>query len=209
MRIIYDDKRVEQALEQLKLRDYFDTEHLEFRMYEYEKGEFLSAPHIAQKDLLFLVQGTVQIYGIHKDARLIPVNLAKEGTIVGDLEFCMKVNSPMFSEAVEKVVCLALSVEIYGEMLNRDVKFLHYLIRSLSKKVYLYTDMDFPAISLEERVLAHMKRLERNQTLRGINEASLQFQCSRRQLQRVLKKLCDEGIMVKVKKGEYKLCDPE
>lgn len=205
MRIIKEEQKVEQALEQLEIRDCFDTKNLRFKMHEYEKGEFLSAPHIVQKDLLFLVEGTVQIYGIHNDARLIPVNLVKKGTLIGDLEFCTGMNSTLFSEAADNVICLALSVDVYRDVLNRDIKFLHYLIRSLIKKVYFYTDMDSPAVSLEERVLSHLKMQRRDYTLRGIGEAALQFHCSRRQLQRVLRKLCDEGSVEKVKKGEYRL----
>ena len=39
----------------------------------------------------------------------------------------------------------------------------------------------------------------------GMESATLQLRCSRRQLQRVLKKLCLQGKIEKVGKGRYRL----
>ena len=41
--------------------------------------------------------------------------------------------------------------------------------------------------------------------LEGIEHATLRLRCSRRQLQRVIKDLCDQGLVVKVGKGKYQL----
>ena len=42
-------------------------------------------------------------------------------------------------------------------------------------------------------------------SLKSIEEATNYLHCSRRQLQRILKKLCVEGKMIKVGKGKYKI----
>ena len=42
-------------------------------------------------------------------------------------------------------------------------------------------------------------------SLKSIEEATNYLHCSRRQLQRILKKLCDEGKMIKEGKGKYKI----
>ena len=42
-------------------------------------------------------------------------------------------------------------------------------------------------------------------SLKSIEEATNYLHCSRRQLQRILKKLCDEGKIIKEGKGKYKI----
>lgn len=42
-------------------------------------------------------------------------------------------------------------------------------------------------------------------SLKSIEEAINYLHCSRRQLQRILKKLCDENILIKEGKGKYKI----
>ena len=42
-------------------------------------------------------------------------------------------------------------------------------------------------------------------SLKSIEEATNYLHCSRRQLQRILNKLCDEGKMIKEGKGKYKI----
>ena len=44
-------------------------------------------------------------------------------------------------------------------------------------------------------------------SLKSIEEATNYLHCSRRQLQRILKKLCDEGKMIKEGKGKYRMPD--
>lgn len=67
MRKIEDRELVEMWIQRENIRDYFDTPGLVFQGYRYEKGEFLSAPDIPYEKLLFLVEGSFQIYGIRDD----------------------------------------------------------------------------------------------------------------------------------------------
>ena len=58
--------------------------------------------------------------------------------------------------------------------------------------------------SIEERFLYYLKYYCYG-SLKSIEEATNYLHCSRRQLQRILKKLCDEGKMIKEGKGKYKI----
>lgn len=64
--------------------------------------------------------------------------------------------------------------------------------------------MDVAAATIEERVVLYMQATP-GQELWGIENAVLQLRCSRRQLQRVLKKLCASGRAEKTGKGCYRL----
>lgn len=75
---------------------------------------------------------------------------------------------------------------------------------SQSEELCILGDMEFVYQSIEERFLYYLKYYCYG-SLKSIEEATNYLHCSRRQLQRILKKLCDEGKMIKEGKGKYKI----
>lgn len=205
MQEIRDMEKISSWLRSEGIDQYFDTPDLKFRAYQFEKNELIAGPHIVLENILFLVKGVLQIYGIHADGALSPVNSITKPSILGDVEFCAGGCSPFYVEAKTPVVCLALPVKEYGEALNRDLKFLHVLIDSFVTKLNFYGAYHVESASIEDRVMAYLEQINPEHEINGIEAATLRLQCSRRQLQRVLKKLCGEGKIVKSGKGQYRL----
>lgn len=205
MKIIYDEQLLQRSLQELDLGSKFQMEKIQPVLCMYEKGELVTGPHIEQKYLLFLVSGMVQIYGIGIDGRKIPVNLVQKGTIIGDVEFCNARNSNLFSETVKEVLCIGIYIPQYREILENDISFLRFLLSSVSSKVYLTSASDSPEISVEEKLFSYMKKECAENILDGVEHAALRLQCSRRQLQRVLRDLCEQGRLVRLGKGRYKM----
>lgn len=204
MKRISDQNRITAWLKASGVEQWFDTPGLAFQAFVYEKGEYLAAPDRRMDWLFFLVEGTVRIYGIHEGGSLLPVNQLQPPALLGDLEFVEEGRSAFYVEAGSRVVCLALPVQVYREALDRDVRFLHTLLRSYAAKLKLFSVMDVAAATIEERVVLYMQAAP-GRELRGIENAVLQLRCSRRQLQRVLKKLCASGRVEKTGKGRYRL----
>ena len=69
------------------MRGYFDTPHLVFQAYSFEKGEYITSPDVPMDKLLFCIRGTIQIYGIRDDGGISPIGLARSPAILGDVEF--------------------------------------------------------------------------------------------------------------------------
>lgn len=205
MKKITDAGRIADWVEREKIQDYFDTKDLEFQANEYEKGEFITSPYISPGQVLFLVEGVVQIYSLRNDGGISPISQTTKLALLGDMEFCTQEPSLFFVEAKTRVVCLTLSIDKYREELNRDLRFLHALLQSFLNKLKIFSSINVVALTIEERVLLYMKTLSPNGELQGIETATVQLRCSRRQLQRVLKKLCDEGEVEKIGKGHYRL----
>lgn len=205
MRKIRDKKEIEYWLNEGNIRENFNTQNLIFYLHKYEKGEYLTSPNNSTSDLLFVVKGTVQIYSVYDDGNIVPVNQIDSPTLIGDIEFSKERNSPFFVEAKTEVICIAISMEKYREELNCDLKFLHMLIKSYIDKLQLFTSIDIQASTIEEKVLLYMKNINPNNEINSIEGAMHQIRCSRRQLQRVLKKLCILGKIEKIGKGKYKL----
>ena len=207
MKTIHDDELLQKYIRELELEKKFDLALTKPFLCSFEKGELLSGPYIRQRYLLFLVAGIAQIYGIGIDGRKIPVNLARKGTVIGDVEFCSEKNSPLFSEVIKDLLCVGISITGNREYLRNNVRFLQFLLESVSSKVYLTRVADAPAVSVEEKLLHYMREECENHILEGVEHATLRLTCSRRQLQRVLSELCEQGMIRKIGKGKYRLCE--
>ena len=205
MKYIDDEKLLERLLIQEGIIEHFETSGLDFRLVEYEKGELICAPGRPLEDILFTVRGTVQVYGLREDGKWLPVSQGMGRTAMGAIEFVQPGLPVFYTEAVEDLLCVSLPIERNREALERDCVFLMYLLKCINSMVVTYTLIGHREHSVEERVLTFLRDVQPDHTLHSINQGLLQFHCSRRQLQRVVKRLCDEGKLKKLKKGVYVL----
>lgn len=204
MKKIKDEKQIKYWIDKGNIRNYFDTPDLVFQLYCYEKGEYITVPGRQMDSILFMVEGTARIYGIRQDGTLSSVNQIVSPAILGDLEFPNQGAAPFYTETTTKVICLSLSTKKYREQLDCDLRFLHMLLQSYADK-FFFPLADTMITTLEERVLFYLNNICPQHEINGIETAVFQLRCSRRQLQRVLKKLCDNGKLKKIGKGKYKL----
>lgn len=122
-----------------------------------------------------------------------PIGLARSPAILGDVEFCNGGKSPFFSQAKTNALCLALSIREYHEQLHRDLRFLHCLLRFYGEKLERFSTQSVTGTTVEQRVLQYLEKGDAPAELMGMESATLQLRCSRRQLQRVLKKTVPAG----------------
>ncbi len=202
MKTITDTKQIQQWIKANHIYNYFDTKGLVFQAFSYEKGEFITSPHIPLNTIMFFISGSVKIYGIREDGSVSSINHLDSPFMIGDLEFSNNRLSPFFTETDTDAICLSLSIEQYHDDLHHDIQFLHILLDSYSKKLIQASTLNTIAPTIEERVLLYMNA---NHQLDGIEKATIQLHCSRRQLQRVLKKLCENNKIEKIGKGSYRL----
>ena len=71
MEYIRNKTALERALQTAGIPAYFETEGLNFRLVSFEKGELLSSPVRPLRDLLFVLEGTVQVYLLREDGSSI------------------------------------------------------------------------------------------------------------------------------------------
>lgn len=115
----------------------------------------------------------------------------------------------VYAEAAESLTCIAFSIEQHRESLLSNNGFLALICGSLSAKIGMMTTIDAVPASLAERVISYMKYKCDHGTLKGIEHAAFHLHCSARQLQRILNQSESEGVVKKVGKGTYKLCEME
>ncbi len=203
MKKIYDKKLIDKIKKEYCIEDYFSNNY-EFIIIEYEEGETIINPLEKTQYIQFVIEGTLLISFIDQEGRQTIVSQSEELCILGDMEFVDDLNPMFFAEAKTKVKTLAVSLKEYKEELNQDFQFLHTLLNSIASKLKQSSTNQFVYQSVEERFLYYMNYYCGG-SLSSIEEATSYLHCSRRQLQRVLKKLCDEEIIIKEGKGKYKI----
>lgn len=203
MREVCDRKLLERLIIQEEIEANFSKLPDRIRLLQFEKGEFLTHPMKNLEQFFIIINGTVNIYGIHEDSRKLNVATAGKGTLLGDMEFSGKEKYPFFTEVTEPVLCFAIPFRENRQKLENDVVFLRYVLKHMARKLSMSTKMEVYPQTLEEKVLIYLKDPVTGPCIDGVNTAITQLHCSRRQLQRVLKKLIEEGKITKTGRGRY------
>lgn len=186
------------------IQNYFDHSY-PFFVVEYEKDEMMVHPLEETLILQFVIQGEVSIYSIDSQGKQVFVSQTNHLIVLGDVEYIRKEKPIYFAQTHTKVVTLALSIMENQNCLDRDIKFLHFLMNSIVDKLHQSSSMDIVNQTVEDKVINYMKYSCQDHVLTNISMVCKNIHCSRRQLQRVLKRLCDEKKIEKRNKGEYVL----
>lgn len=205
MRVIDDPKLLQRMLMRNDVLSCFETQNLDFRLLHYEKGELISSPMIPLKSLLFVLKGSAAAYGLREDGTRFSISQGVGQMMLGALEFVRDDLPAFYTEVQEDVLCAALPIESNRAALEQDRTFTRYLFHCLTEMILAYTLIGHADQSTEEKVLIFLRDMQPDHTLSSINKSVMQFHCSRRHLQRVLKKLCDAGSLEKIGKGKYRL----
>ena len=147
----------------------------------------------------------MSIYHLTEDGSIRYISKAASGTLLGDMEFSGADNQSLYIEAAETVLCLDFPFRENLDILENDPVFLRFVLIQLAGKLSLSSVMTASAQTLEEKVLFFLRKVQADHAIASVNHALQALHCSRRQLQRVLKKLCDEGLVVKTGRGCYRL----
>lgn len=204
MKIIRDSAQVQRCFEQHHVEQYFELPPSAFHLRSYEKGELLCSPMKRLEDLLILLEGKIYLYGLNQQGRQIPISAGSGYVLLGDMEFATGTETPFYAQAQSRVLCLALSMERNRAALHEDRTFLHLLIQSLAQKILFQSAIELPSATIEERVLRYLNTTEGHR-MEGIESTALLLRCSKRQLLRTLKKLCQEGKTERIGHRLYRL----
>lgn len=126
-------------------------------------------------------------------------------TFLGDLEFCGKTAGMRYQEVTQAVYTIELPLEALRPTLQRDVRFLNFLLDTMSTK-FAGTSMDLVCFSdLRERLLYCIRYECPDQTITSVSQLALRLIYSLRQTQRVLQEMTREGLLLRKGKGYYTL----
>lgn len=205
METVNDRKLRDDYLEKRRIRDLFSTCVPNFFLLHYQPGELLTNPFSPSRYLQFVVEGELLLYDMpDEDSTVMLQTSYNEVNLLGEVELLDAQFTPFFVEARTDVYTLALYLEQYQQILLNDPAFLRYLCSCLAAKLNgaVTASVQMP---LKKRVALSLQYADDSQCITDIGRLAKTFNVSNRQLLRVLKDFCREGILEHSQKGVYRI----
>lgn len=205
METVNDRKLRDYYLEKRRIHDLFSTCVPNFFLLHYQPGELLTNPFSPSQYLQFVVEGELLLYDMpDEDSTVMIQTTYNEVNLLGEVELLDAQFTPFFVEARTDVYTLALYLEQYQQILLNDPAFLRYLCSCLAAKLNgaVASSVQMP---LKKRVALSLQYADDSQCITDIGRLAKTFNVSNRQLLRVLKDFCQEGILEHSQKGVYRI----
>ena len=205
METINDPNRLNQLIEDLHVKDHFGAELPYFLLLHYHPGELLTTPFSPNKYLQFIAEGDLLLYDMPDENQTIVLQTNyNDVNLIGEMELLDAYFEPFFVEAASDVYTLAIYLASYRDRLLNDPVFLRFICMTLSNKLSgaVRSTSSEP---LKSRVTRSLRHAEPGTQFGDISSIAIRLGVSSRQLLRVLKALCDEGILEHEKKGQYRI----
>ena len=207
MQELRDPELLEHYIRKYRIRSFFDTPDLPFRLYEYAPGEMINVVHPMEESIKFIVQGVFDHYKIQEDGSPYLIAHCDGFGFMGDLAFCRRQPKDRYQEVLETVRAVELPLEPLRATLENDNRFLRFLLDTMAQRMTASMEIRSGMNSAEDALLAYLRWRCPDRTLTNVTEAAFHLNYSRRQLQRVLKDLTQKGVLVRTGKGRYVLAE--
>lgn len=201
MKTLTNQKRIQGYLK--KYKQYTFLSRYPLHLYQLEPHEILNDKLNPKQFLLFLVAGKIKISNIREDGSLHQITLLDSCTCFGDMEFAQPTIKQHIIETMSTCEFLAIDLTNERTHIEQDSEFLLFLLRSITEKTCIITNAQSETTDIESKVLYYLNNESNTHTIQGVEQLAQHINCSRRQLQRILKKLCDTKQIRKVQKGIY------
>ena len=205
MREIRDSALLEHYIRKYHIRSFFDTPDLPFRLYEYDPGEMINVVHPMEESIKFIVEGVFDHYTVLEDGTPYLISHCDGFGFMGDLAFCRRQPQGRYQEVIETVRAVELPLEAYRGLRENDNRFLRFLLDTMAQRMTMSMHIRLDMHSAEESLLAYLRWRCPDHTITNITETAFHLNYSRRQLQRALKVLTENGTLLKTGKGCYRL----
>lgn len=205
METVNNPRLRERYLHERQILQHFSTCTPSFLLLHYAPGELLTNPFSPSRYLQFVVDGDLLLYDMPDEESTVMIKASYNDVgFLGDMELLDAKFIPFFVEARTDVYTLAIHLDRYQQLLLKDPVFLHYVCLSLAAKLTDAVSAKQP-MTLKERVARSLRRFEIGDTVTDVGSRAKNLNVSNRQLLRVLKDYCGEGVLAHEKKGVYRL----
>ena len=205
METVHDRKRRDRYIREQHIMDHFSICKPDFLLMHYSPHELLTNPFSPSQYLQFIVEGELLLYDMPDEESTVMLQTSfNEVQLLGDVELLDAQFTPFFVEARTDVYTLAIYQSRYRDILLKDPVFLLYLCRTLANKLNGAV-ADSKHMPLKHRVEISLHYATENERITNIAHLAKSLNVSNRQFLRVLKELCEEGVLEHEKKGVYRL----
>ena len=207
METVNNPKLRDHYLREQKIPDHFSSCAPDFLLLHYAPGELLTTPFSPSRYLQFVVDGELLLYDMPDEESTVMIKASFHDVgFLGEMELLDAGFIPFFVEARTEVYTLAIHLERYQQALLNDPVFLRYICRALAGKLADATaSTAVQPMPLRDRVIRALRRTNAGDSFSDIGRRARILNVSTRQLLRVLKELCEEGVLEHEKKGVYRV----
>ena len=187
------------------IASFFGKELPDFQLLRYAPGELLTSPFSPSRNLQFIVEGSVVLYKMEEERSSVVLPTGHhEVSLIGEMELLDTNFEPFFVEAYTDVYTLAFPTEKYREQLLNDPVFLLHLSKVMAAKIAGAVHSS-DSVPLKQRFETKLGMAGSDLLITDIEGTARQIGVSKRQLLRVLKQFCEEGVLEHEKRGVYRL----
>ena len=203
METIHNSRLYDQYIESRQIRQMFTGELPRFLLLHYAPGELLTNPFSPSGYLQLVVDGDLLLYDMPDESSTVSLQTAfHDVNILGDMELLDVPFISLFVEAKTDVYTLALYLEQHRQRLLNDPAFLRCLCVSMAEKLNGAVQAS-SQMTLRQKVMRSLRFAEPGDRISGIRAIAESLNVSSRQLIRVLKEFCEQGVLEHEKKGSY------
>jgi CRP-like cAMP-binding protein len=210
---------VKELNNQEQLQSYLQTYQLEsifnepliphMSLYSFDQGELICSQGEASQYLYILVKGKVKIYTSSPEGKTLILSFKKPLEVIGDIEYVRGINIINTVEAVSSVCMIGIHHRWLKKYGSDHAPLLQFLLDIITKKFHLKNNsMSFNIMyPVEVRLASYLlsvsfaesDSLFKNQLTISTKDAANLIGTSARHLNRVITKLCAEGLIERTK----------
>ncbi|WP_430110865.1 Crp/Fnr family transcriptional regulator [Paenibacillus sp. B1-33] len=180
------------------------TPHL--TLYRYEQGELICSQGDPAEYLCVLVKGKVKVYNTSAEGKALIVSFKTALEAVGDIEYVQGIDFMNTVEAVSPVYMIAVHYRWLHQYAKDDANLLQFLLKIITTKFCMKSDsLSFNLMyPVEARLASYLLSISYDESdprfngqLRAVSlrDVANFIGTSYRHLNRVIHKLCDEGLV--------------
>lgn len=175
------------------------------RVHTYEAGECILQQGLAVDALFVILEGTARVCISAENGRSLILCSYVSSGILGDIELMLDEKTAATTViAVSEFSCIAIPVSRNREALKSNIRFINHIGRELSLKLLSRSDahMASALLSSEERLCSYILATEHNGVFREyLTDAAQSIGVSYRHVFRIIRRLCEAGILEKTGTG--------
>lgn len=207
---VHDSKLLNYYYEKFDIQSIFSTDIIShFKLYRIERNENVYEVHEFLDNFYFLVAGTLKVYFVLENGRMILMRFIKPLGVAGDLELGVDRLVKTTVNAVTDCYMLGIDINLLKSLTNDDPVFMRFIINSLGRKLSAVSNamainLGYP---LENRFAGYLlsisnlvddRRVQEIKTF-DLKEIAMMLGTSYRHLCRVIKDFSELGYIEKKK----------
>lgn len=215
MKEVIDKNKLVEYLEQFGLNPIFSEEvKSKMSIYHFQQGEILCLKGEEIQHMYFLVKGKVKIFTTSPGGKTLIVRFKTPLAVIGDVEYVKKTAVFNTVEAVSEGLVVSIHFAELRGMETNQMDFLKFLLAIVTEK--FYTESHATSLNMlypvEIRLASYLLSLssEREGSLfhsemqtSNLTDIADLIGTSYRHLNRVIHKLCKEGVIQRKKGSLY------